>query len=60
MDGDDDLTPIPFSQLPLKERVAKSQSWDKPNRQACKYVRDSFELTDGLRLSVVVKCYNLD
>jgi len=38
MDGDDDLTPIPFSQLPLKERVAKSQSWDKPNRQACNFI----------------------
>jgi len=38
MDGEEDLTPIPFSQLPLKERVAKSQSWDKPNRQACNFL----------------------
>jgi len=32
------LTPIPFNQLPLKERVAKSQSWDKPNRQAMNFL----------------------
>jgi len=38
MEGDEDLTPIPFSQLPLKERVAKSQSWDKPNRQALNFL----------------------
>ena len=36
MEGDEDYTPIPFSQLPLNERVAKSQAWDKPNRQALK------------------------
>jgi len=38
MQGDEELTPIPFSTLPLKDRVQKSQSWDKPNRQACNFL----------------------